>query len=212
MPSAESQLPSATPAEITALANEVLSSKTNLNLITKLLALAASSELKISFAATSALEQVFLHFLANNDIQVQTPRFGANFIMDEASASGKVSIWLKHRYTAFQSYCLHLLSSSSEPSLRIPALDTLFVFLKQTSKIFRQIVPKDVSTFPTDDYYSIIRALVDTKTYYDAVHKHMLDKYLNVYADLKLEFWNAIHAFKSSVNVDSCHKLLFTII
>jgi U3 small nucleolar RNA-associated protein 19 len=106
--------------------------------------------------------------------------------LDEASAKAKVQIWLREQYFDYLGYLKSLLASE-EPGLQLPALNILFNMLKSESENFMNT--SGSYHFSNDVYGPIVKAIIINPNFNEHLKKELVDKYLNVYDDLRHYFF-----------------------
>ncbi|KAI8984139.1 hypothetical protein BDF20DRAFT_905204 [Mycotypha africana] len=156
-----------------------LSDKSNLNNIVELFNHVKNDNAQIVFAAMHALNRVFLSFLLKGELQ--KPK-----VAEETSAKGKVTLWLRDQYTNFLQYVKSLLSND-EPGLQLPALTILMNNMKAESEYFMST--KGTYHFANNLYGPIVKEIISTENLNDHLRKEFLEKYLNIYDDLRHYFF-----------------------
>lgn len=138
-----------------------------------------STNPQIAHAAIHSLNRVFTTLLMNGDLKKLKN-------VDETSAKAKVQIWLREQYFDYINYLKSLLASD-EPGLQLPALNILLNMLKSESENFMNT--SGSYHFSNDVYGPIVKAIIINPNFNEHLKKELVDKYLNVYDDLRHYFF-----------------------
>ncbi|KAG2211667.1 hypothetical protein INT47_008764 [Mucor saturninus] len=155
-----------------------LSDKSNLNSIAELSKYSKSTNGQIAHAAIHSLNRVFTHFLLNGDLKRLKN-------LDENSAQVKVQKWLHGQYVDYFVYVRSLLTSD-EPGLQISALNILMSNLKAESESMMN--SSGSYHFTNDIYGQTVQAIIFNPNFNEHLRKELVEKYLNVYDDLRHYF------------------------
>jgi len=93
-----------------------------------------------------------------------------------------VTLWLRERYLAYLDSLCELLASD-EPGLRIPALDILPDLVRVESARLTDLAKKHC--FAGNLYGKIVAALISAESFSEPLKKELMEKYLDVYDDLR---------------------------
>ncbi|KAG1175479.1 hypothetical protein G6F70_004098 [Rhizopus microsporus] len=156
-----------------------LSDKSNLNNIVDLFKFAKSDNPQICHAAIHALNRVFTAFLMKGDLKRVKNT-------DQPSAKEKVQIWLRSQYTDYLAH-LRTLLWNDEPGLQLPALNILMSNIKSESEYAMNT--SGAYHFANHVYGPIIKAIITNPNFNDHLRKEVVEKYLNVYDDLRHYFF-----------------------
>ncbi|KAI8370153.1 hypothetical protein EDC96DRAFT_552496 [Choanephora cucurbitarum] len=155
-----------------------LSDKSNLNNIVEIFKYAKNSNPQTAHAAIHSLGRVFTALLASGDLR--KPKH-----VDENSAKFKVFTWLREQYLDYLKYVRSLLSSD-EPGLQLPALNILLANIKSESE---SVMNNNGSYhFANAVYGPIVKAIITNTNFNEHIRKELVEKYLNVYDDLRHYF------------------------
>ncbi|KAI9279872.1 hypothetical protein BY458DRAFT_431465 [Sporodiniella umbellata] len=154
-----------------------LSDKANLNNFVEMFKYAKSENAQIVHAAIHALHRAFTVFLMKGELQ--------KVKNEQPSAKEKVQMWLRGQYVDFLTYVRSLLSND-EPGLQLPALNILMNNLKSESE--NEMNSKGSYQFANHVYGPIVKAIATNVNFNDHLRKELIDKYLNVYDDLRHYF------------------------
>lgn len=149
-----------------------------MNSIVELSKYSKSTNAQIAHAAIHSLNRVFTNFLMNGDLKRLKN-------VDENSAQVKVQMWLHGQYIDYLVYVRSLLSSD-EPGLQLPALNILMSNLKAESE--NMMNSSGCYHFTNDIYGLIIKAIIFNSNFNEHLRKELVEKYLNVYDDLRHYF------------------------
>lgn len=105
--------------------------------------------------------------------------------VDETSAKAKVQTWLRDQYMEYLAYVRSLLASD-EPGLQLPALNILMSNIKSESENFMNA--SGSYHFANSVYGPIVKDIINNNNFNEHLRKEMVDKYLNVYDDLRHYF------------------------
>ncbi|KAG1455013.1 hypothetical protein G6F46_009984 [Rhizopus delemar] len=156
-----------------------LSDKSNLNNIVEVFKYAKSDNPQIVHAAIHSLNRSFTSFLMKGDLQKVKNT-------DQPSAKDKVQIWLRGQYIDFLVHVRSLLSSD-EPGLQLPALNILMNNIKSESENVMNL--NGSYHFANNVYGPIVKAIISNANFNDHLRKELVDKYLNIYDDLRHYFF-----------------------
>ncbi|OBZ89436.1 hypothetical protein A0J61_02522 [Choanephora cucurbitarum] len=155
-----------------------LSDKSNLNNIVEIFKYAKNPNPQTAHAAIHSLGRVFTALLASGDLR--KPKH-----VDENSAKFKVFTWLREQYLDYLKYVRSLLSSD-EPGLQLPALNILLANIKSESE---SVMNNNGSYhFANAVYGPIVKAIITSTNFNEHIRKELVEKYLNVYDDLRHYF------------------------
>lgn len=138
-----------------------------------------SNDAQIVHAAIHSLNRVFTTLLMNGDLRKPKQ-------VDESSAKVKVQLWLREQYADYLNLLRDLLSSD-EPGLQLPAFTILMNNMKSESEYFMNT--NGTYHFANAAYGPIVRAIVYNPNFNDHLKKEVVEKYLNVYDDLRHYFF-----------------------
>jgi U3 small nucleolar RNA-associated protein 19 len=138
-----------------------------------------SPNAQIAHAAIHSLNRVFTTFLMNGDLKKLKG-------VDENSAKAKVQTWLHEQYLDYLTYIRSLLASE-EPGLQLPALNILMTMIKSESENFMNT--SGSYHFSNNIYGPIVKAIIINDNFNEHLRKELVDKYLNVYDDLRHYFF-----------------------
>ncbi|KAI8642135.1 CBF/Mak21 family-domain-containing protein [Parasitella parasitica] len=155
-----------------------LSNKSNLNNIVEITKYSKSSNAQIAHAAIHSLNRVYTAFLMAGDLKKLKNA-------DESSAKAKVNAWLCEQYADYLAHVRGLLSSD-EPGLQIPAFTILMNNIKSESENF--INTSGSYHFANNVYGPIVKEILFNTNFNEHLRKEVVDKYLNVYDDLRHYF------------------------
>ncbi|KAI9253653.1 hypothetical protein EDC94DRAFT_636517 [Helicostylum pulchrum] len=155
-----------------------LSDKSNLNNIVDLFRYAKSDNAQIAHTAIHALNRVFTNFLMKGDLKKLKN-------VDSSSAQAKVQMWLHTQYVDYLTYVRSLLASE-EPGLQLPALNILMANIKSESENLMN--NSGAYHFANDIYGLIVKAIIFNANFNEHLRKEVVEKYLNVYDDLRHYF------------------------
>ncbi|KAG1456897.1 hypothetical protein G6F56_006731 [Rhizopus delemar] len=154
-----------------------LSDKSNLNNLIEMFKYTKSENPQVVHAAIHSLHRAYTVFLMKGELQkVKT---------DQPSAKDKVQMWLRGQYADFMVYIRSLLSSD-EPGLQLPALNILMSNFKSESENDMNI--RGAYHFSNDVFGQIVKAVIVNPNFNDHLRKELIEKYLNVYDDLRHYF------------------------
>jgi U3 small nucleolar RNA-associated protein 19 len=105
--------------------------------------------------------------------------------VDETSAKTKVQTWLRDQYMEYLSFVRGLLASD-EPGLQLPALNILMTNIKSESENFMNT--SGSYHFANNVYGPIVKDIINNSNFNEHLRKELVDKYLNVYDDLRHYF------------------------
>ncbi|KAI7898713.1 uncharacterized protein BX663DRAFT_533210 [Cokeromyces recurvatus] len=170
-----------------------LSDKSNLNNIVDIFNYCKSSNPQIAHAAIHSLNRVFTTLLMKGDLR--KPK-----TIDESSAKVKVQLWLREQYTDYVSYLRSLLESD-EPGLQLPALNILMGIIKSESE--NTMNSSGAYHFANNVYGLVVKEIITNTNFNEHLRKELVDKYLNVYDDLRHYFFKDAaeimeHAYKDT--------------
>ena len=137
-----------------------------------------SSNAQISHAAIHSLNRVYTALLMAGDLKKLKNA-------DESSAKAKVNAWLREQYVDFLAYVRGLLSSD-EPGLQLPAFTILMNNIKSESENFMNT--NGSYHFANNVYGPIVKEIIFNTNFNEHLRKEVVDKYLNVYDDLRHYF------------------------
>lgn len=137
-----------------------------------------STNPQIAHAAIHSLHRVFTALLMNCELKKLKT-------VDEASAKAKVQIWLREQYLDYLDYLKSLLASD-EPGLQLPSLNILLNMLKSESENLMNT--SGSYHFSNDVYGPIVKAIIINPNFNEHLKKELVEKYLNIYDDLRHYF------------------------
>lgn len=105
--------------------------------------------------------------------------------VDSSSAQAKVQMWLHTQYVDYLIYVRSLLSSE-EPGLQLPVLNILMANIKSESENLMN--NSGAYHFANDIYGLIVKAIIFNANFNEHLRKELVEKYLNVYDDLRHYF------------------------
>ncbi|CEP19798.1 hypothetical protein [Parasitella parasitica] len=155
-----------------------LSDKSNLNNIVEITRYTKSNNAQISHAAMHSLNRVYTAFLMAGDLKKLKN-------VDESSAKAKVNTWLREQYVDYLAYVRGLLTSD-EPGLQIPAFTILMNNIKSESENFMNT--SGSYHFANNVYGPIVKEIIFNTNFNEHLRKEVVEKYLNVYDDLRHYF------------------------
>ena len=100
-----------------------------------------------------------------------------------------MTLWLRERYLAYLNSLCELLASD-EPGLRIPALDILTDLVRVESARLTDLAKKHC--FVGNLYGKIVAALISAESFSEPLKKELMEKYLDVYDDLRFYFFKDV--------------------
>ncbi|OAC98536.1 hypothetical protein MUCCIDRAFT_149945, partial [Mucor lusitanicus CBS 277.49] len=155
-----------------------LSDKSNLNNIVEITKYTKSNNAQIAHAAIHSLNRVYTSFLMAGDLKKLKN-------VDESSAKAKVNAWLREQYSDYLAHVRGLLSSD-EPGLQLPAFTILMNNIKSESENFMNT--NGSYHFANNVYGPIVKEIIFNTNFNEHLRKEIVDKYLNVYDDLRHYF------------------------
>ncbi|KAI8972279.1 hypothetical protein BDB01DRAFT_845146 [Pilobolus umbonatus] len=155
------------------------SDTSHLNNIVKLSTYAKDSNPQVAHCAIHALHRVFTGLLMKGDLDRLK-------LMDASSAKHKVQVWLREHYLEYIQYVTGLLESD-EPGLQIPSLNILMSIVKSESEHAKERTKN--YHFANEFYGPVVKSLVLNKNLNDHLKREVIDKYINVYDDLRHYFY-----------------------
>ncbi|KAI8376161.1 CBF/Mak21 family-domain-containing protein [Radiomyces spectabilis] len=151
-----------------------LSDKSNLNNLVEIRQFAQNDDAQIVHAAIHSLHRVFTSLITKGEMR--KPK------SVELTAKDKVTIWLREQYFDYQDR-LRALLAHEEPGLQIPALNILMTLLKTESETLTLYSQR--YAFANDFYGPIVNAIIRNPNFSQPLRNELLEKYLNVYDDLR---------------------------
>ncbi|KAL9548925.1 hypothetical protein MBANPS3_005454 [Mucor bainieri] len=155
-----------------------LSDKSNLNNIVEITKYTKSSNAQIAHAAIHSLNRAYTSLLMAGDLKKLKN-------VDESSAKAKVNAWLREQYSDYLAHVRSLLSSD-EPGLQLPAFTILMNNIKSESENFMNT--NGSYHFANNVYGPIVKEIIFNTNFNEHLRKEIVDKYLNVYDDLRHYF------------------------